>query len=246
MCTIRRKGTMFEKQINSAHLNETMTLKIYQPESFSPLYKYQICIMQDGDDYYQLGRAATLSDRLHANEAISNTILVGIQYHDKHDRRRKYHPDGEERTAYSKFLVHEAAPLLDDLFPTYHMGQSRALVGDSLSGTLAFMTALNYPHTFGKVIMQSPYINQTVIDAAQQAKNIHSIAIYHTIGTQETAVETTDGGISDFLTPNRKLQKLLEDKGADYIYHELDDSHHTWKYWQTDLPRAFTSIFDPI
>ncbi|SFD39345.1 Enterochelin esterase [Lentibacillus persicus] len=237
---------MFEKQLNSSYLNETMTLKIYQPESFSPLYKYQICIMQDGDDYYQLGRAATLSDRLHENATISNTILVGIQYQDKHDRRRKYHPDGEQRIAYSKFLVHEAAPLLDDLFPTYHMGQSRTLVGDSLAGTLALITALKYPHTFGKVIMQSPYVNDTVIEAVREAKNLHSIAIYHTIGTEETAVETTDGGVSDFLEPNRHLHKLLDNKGADYIYHELESGHHTWKYWQKDLTRAFTSIFDPI
>ncbi|QKY71568.1 esterase family protein [Lentibacillus sp. CBA3610] len=243
---MRRKGTMTEKQINSHYLNETLTLKIYQPESFSPLYKYQICIMQDGDDYYQLGRAATWSDRLHDNSDISNTILVGIHYRDKVDRRNKYHPDGDQRAAYSKFLVHEVVPFLDDLFPTYHMGQSRALAGDSLAGTLALMTALKYPNTFGKVIMQSPYVNQTVKEAVPEARGIHAIAIYHTIGSYETAVETTDGHTSDFLTPNRELSKLLHDKDMHYIYHELEDASHTWKYWQQDLGRAFISIFDPI
>ncbi|MFD1360139.1 alpha/beta hydrolase [Lentibacillus salinarum] len=243
---IGRKGTMTEKQINSRYLQETMTLKMYQPESFSPLYNYQFCIMQDGNDYYQLGRAATWSDQLHDNGDMSNTILVGIHYKDKFDRREKYHPDGRQRLAYSKFLAHEVAPFLDNVFPAYHMAQSRALAGDSLAGTQALMTALTYPHTFGKVIMQSPYVDESVQQAVNEAKAIHAITIYHTIGTDETAVETTDGGKKDFLTPNRELHDLLQNKNADYTYHELEDGRHTWQYWQHDLRHAFTSLFGPI
>lgn len=239
-----RKGKMTEETIESKYLNESMTLKIYQPETFSPLYKYNICIMQDGNDYYQMGRVATLSDKLHANHDISNTVFVGIHYQDKFDRRKKYHPDGEQQDVYIKFLVYEVVPLLDNKIPTYHMGQSRALIGDSLAGTLAFMTALQYPNTFGKVIMQSPYVDQTVIDAAKQASNIHAIDIYHTIGTAETAVETTDQQELDFVTPNRQLSQVLNDKGANYTYKELEGAIHTWKYWQKDLPNVLMSMFD--
>lgn len=237
---------MIDKQINSTYLNETMTLRIYQPETYSPLYKYQIGIMQDGDDYYQLGRAATWSDRLHENDEIANTILAGIHYRDKFDRRDKYHPNGSQRQAYSKFLAHEVVPFLDDLFPTYLMGRSRALIGDSLAGTLALMTALKYPNTFGKVIMQSPYVDQTVTKTVQDAKAIQPITIYHTIGTDETAVDTTDGSKKDFLKPNRELHQVLQKKNMDYTYHELQDGRHTWKYWQNDLSRAFTHIFSSI
>ncbi|MFC4559359.1 alpha/beta hydrolase [Virgibacillus kekensis] len=238
-----RKGTMIDKEIESKYLNETMTLKIYQPESFSDLYKYHICIMQDGNDYYQLGRAATLSDRLHDSKEIHNTVFVGIHYQDKYDRRKKYHPSGEQNGAYTKFLVNEVVPFLDDLLPTYHMGQSRALMGDSLAGTLALMTAMKYPHTFGKVIMQSPYVDDTVLDAVKEAKDIHSIDVYHTIGTYESAVDTTDGQTLDFVEPNRELHKLLDEKGSSYRYHELEDGEHTWKYWQKDLKRALVSTF---
>lgn len=238
-----RKGTMNEQEIDSKYLDEVITLKLYQPEAFSPLYKYHICIMQDGNDYYQLGRAATLSDRLHTNEEIENTVFVGIHYHDRYDRREKYHPNGEKQEAYIKFLVYEVVPLLDDLLPTYHMGHSRTLMGDSLAGTLAFMTALRYPHTFGNVIMQSPYVDDTVMDAVRTAKDIHSIDIYHTIGTDETEVVTTAGTKEDFLSPNRALNQLLEEKGVNYIYHELD-GEHTWKAWQKDLKRALISMFN--
>jgi enterochelin esterase-like enzyme len=235
---------MVEKEIKSSYLNETVILKMYQPEMFSPLYKYYICIMQDGNDYFQLGRAATLSDKLHENEDIDHTVFVGIHYKDRYDRKRKYHPDGEQNEAYMKFLVQEAVPLLDELIPSYYMGQSRVLIGDSLAGTLALMTAVKYPHTFSKVIMQSPYVDDKVLDAVENAKEIHGIDIYHTIGEKETAVDTTDDTGVDFLTPNRRLNELLQAKGVSYEYHELADGEHTWKYWQKDLPNAFASILN--
>lgn len=231
-----------EKEIDSHYLNETMILKIYKPESFSSLHKYNICIMQDGNDYYQLGRAATVSDTLHSKDEIFQTIFIGIHYQDKYDRRKKYHPNGEQQGAYSKFLTHEVVPFLDDTFPTPRLGPSRILMGDSLAGTLALMTSLRYPHTFGKVIMQSPYINDEVIKMVKSAKNLHLIDVYHTIGVDETEVVTTDGSIIDFVTPNRELNRLLLDKGIRYQYNELAPGQHTWKYWQKDLPRALVSM----
>jgi len=241
---IARKGKMIEEEIESKYLNETMTLKLYLPENFSSLYKYHICIMQDGNDYYQLGRVATVSDKLHTNEEIENTVFVGIHYLDRYDRKEKYHPSGEQQQAYIKFLVNEAVPLLDEIVPTYHMGQSRALVGDSLAGTLALMTAVKYPHTFSKVIMQSPYVDEDVLSTVKNAKNIHGIDIYHTIGENETAVDTTDGSEVDFVTPNRELHDLLQAKGVSYQYHELEAGEHTWKYWQKDLPHALTAMLN--
>lgn len=239
-----RKGTFIEKIIESKYLEEEMTIKIYQPESFSTLYKYNICIMQDGNDYFQMGRIATLSDRLHTSGEITNTVFAGIHYQDKFDRRKKYHPSGEQNAAYTKFLVNEVVPLLDEEIPTYHMGQSRVLMGDSLAGTLALMTALKYPNTFGKIIMQSPYVDKKVLDTVENAKDIHSIEMYHTIGIEESEVDTTDGKKADFVTPNRQLHELLESKGANVVYHELEDGKHTWKYWQNDMKRVLTTVFN--
>ncbi|MUK88042.1 esterase family protein [Ornithinibacillus sp. L9] len=238
-----RKGKMIEQEINSTYLQENMTLKTYQPESFSPLYKYHICIMQDGNDYFQLGRIATLSDRLHDDHEIENTIFVGIHYKDRHDRLKKYHPNGEQHEAYVKFLVHEVVPLLDDFLPTYHMGGSRALMGDSLAGTLALVVASKYPNTFGKVIMQSPLVDDKVLEIVDNAKDLQSVEIYHTIGTAETNVKTTVDPEVDFVTPNRKLKEVLDQKGATYYYKEIPDGDHTWKYWQKDMPEVLTTMF---
>lgn len=95
---------MQEEVIQSSFLNEQITLKIYLPVAYSSLYKYNLCIMQDGNDYYQLGRIASLSDDLHSENKIENTIFVGIHYKDKYDRRNKYHPSGEQQDAYIHFF----------------------------------------------------------------------------------------------------------------------------------------------
>lgn len=237
-----RKGKMAEQIIDSEYLQEEMLLKIYTPEGYSPFLQYKIGIMQDGDDYFQMGRIASVSDQLHEDGDIDQTIFIGIHYQDKYDRRKKYHPDGEQQQAYIQFLIHEVVPFLDENYATMQMEQSRILIGDSLAGTLALMAAVTYPHTFGKVIMQSPYIDQTVLQLVENAENLATLDIYHTIGKKETAVQTTDDSILDFLTPNRHLSEVLLNKSLNYEYKELTDAHHTWGYWQKDLPTALKFI----
>src|SRR5699024_8974330 len=212
---------MIDKEIKSSYLNETMTLRIYQPESFSSLYKYHVCIMQDGNDYYQIGRVATLSDRLHSDMGISNTIFVGIHYQDKFDRWKKYHSDGEQNIDYINFLVHEVVSFLYDMIQNYNIGQTRTLMGDSLASTLALLKAFKYPNTFGKVIMQSPYVNETVLKTIKQTDAIQPIDIYHTIGQDETAVSLSNGNTENFINPNRELKELLYNKNVTYNYHDI-------------------------
>ncbi|ASF38839.1 alpha/beta hydrolase [Halobacillus halophilus] len=237
-----RKGSMTEYTINSSYLDEEMTLKVYTPENFSPLYKYHFCIMQDGNDYFQLGRAATLSDELHGEGKIENTIFIGIHYRDKYDRQDKYHPDGKKQAEYVNFLIREVVPFLDEELPGYHMGSGRTLVGDSLAGTVSFMTAVKFPNVFGNVIMQSPYVDEHVFEVIKSSKDMSSLTIYHTIGDQEYDVETTEGARKNFLQPNRDLNNYLTGRPCSYTFHELEGDH-TWGTWQKDFKRALLTIF---
>ena len=47
----QKKGTIEEITFSSKALNEELTLMIYKPANFSPLYKYHLVIAQDGQDY---------------------------------------------------------------------------------------------------------------------------------------------------------------------------------------------------
>ncbi|MFK9095460.1 alpha/beta hydrolase [Bacillus salipaludis] len=236
------KGTIKELTFQSLELGEEMELLVYLPANFSPLYKYSLLIAQDGRDYFQLGRIGRLADEFLFEREIENIIIVGVPYKNVEDRRRKYHPNGDQNQQYIRFLAHELVPFLDKEFPTYHMGSTRALIGDSLGATISLMTALEYPHTFGKVLLQSPLVNEQVLKLVNDFQEAQLVEIYHVIGTQETEVKTTDGKTSDFLSPNRELSKLIAEKPFTYFYEEFN-GNHTWKHWQPDLKRALKMLF---
>src|SRR5699024_7412894 len=157
---------MYEKEIDSIHLHEKINLRIYEPEEIDSLYETNVCIVQDGNDYYNLGRLATVSDKLHESYDIVNTIFVGIHYKDRFERRERYHPQGEQHKAYESFLIKEVVTFLNDMIPLNPLGITYSLMGDSLAGTLAFTTALKYNDLFKNIIMQSPLVNDSVLTLA--------------------------------------------------------------------------------
>lgn len=231
-----RMGTMKTEDINSAYLQEEMQVKVYLPKEFNSIYAQEICYMQDGDDYFQMGRIATLSDRLHEEEVLVNTVFVGIHYVDRPDRLRKYHPKGKAFTAYQQFLIKEVMPFVEALLPLNPLGKTNSLIGDSLAGTFALATAVDYPALFPKVIMQSPLVDDAVFQRVDAADSISRLSIYHSIGLEETAVKTSLEEVVDFTRPNEKLAAILSEKGASYLFERIEKGNHTWKYWQEEMP----------
>lgn len=236
------KGTIQDITLFSESLQEEMQLLIYLPANFSPLYKYSVLIASDGKDYFQLGRISRIADELYEEEAIENLIIVGVPYKNVKDRRDKYHPDGSQHAAYIRFLAQELVPYIDEKYPTYQVGMGRSLIGDSLAATVSLMTALAYPNTFGKVIMHSPLVNEEVLDKVKKHEDVHAFSLYHVIGTEEKAVKTGDGLLTDFITPNRELHNLIKNKGFLTFYDELR-GEHTWKLWQPDIKRSLLQNF---
>lgn len=236
-----KRGTTTDHELFSTFLNEDVPFIVYTPADFSPFTAYSFLICQDGADYFQIGRLPRIAEELMQENEIEPVILIGVPYQNKADRRRKYHPDGDQNDSYIRFLGEELVPYLDKTFPGHNQKDSRALAGDSLAGTVSFMTALRYPDLFGRVLMHSPYVDSTVIAAAEQADEFP--ALYHQIGLQETDVLMTNGERADFLTPNRSLAALLQKKAAHYEYGEFDGTH-TWTYWQKDMQPALIKMFE--
>ena len=236
------QGTITDIEFYSEALQEKVELLIYIPANYSPFYKYSILIASDGKDYFQLGRISRVADEYLASEEIENLIIVGVPYKNVEDRRRKYLPNGDLHDAYLRFLAHELVPYIDEQYSTYRMGMSRALIGDSQAATVSLLAAIAYPNIFGKVIMQSPFVDDTILQKVHEVKDPHAFSIYHVVGSLEHEVVTMDKTIKDFLTPNRNLHQLLIDKGFTTFYEEFE-GQHTWKYWQKDLKRAIKQKF---
>ncbi|QCR31608.1 esterase family protein [Lysinibacillus sp. SGAir0095] len=236
------RGTIKEISFFSTSLNEEQELLIYVPANYTPLNKYNILIASDGKDYFQLGGITRLADQLLNDYEIENIIIVGIPYKSVGDRRKKYIPTGELHEAYLRFLAHELVPYLDEEFSTFQLGSTRGIIGDSMAATVSLIAALKYPTIFGKAILQSPFVDEHVLNIVEKSNNINAISIYHVIGKGEDQVLTTDKKIKDFLTPNRQLHTLLTTKGYKTFYEEFD-GNHTWKYWKPDLKRALVETF---
>lgn len=236
------KGTVKEVAFYSHALNEEFELLIYIPANYSPLYEYNILIASDGRDYFQLGGIPRLADQLIDDYIIENVIIIGVPYKNAADRRRKYIPTGDQFEAYMRFIAHELVPYLDEEFSTTQVGSGRALIGDSMAATISLLTALHYPNIFGKAILQSPYVDEHVLQAVRDAKNTDLLSTYHIIGLREKAVILKDNSVKDFLTPNRALHELIVEQRIETFYEEID-GNHTWKYWKPDLKRALIEIF---
>jgi len=236
------KGSIKDVVFYSESLKEEIELLIYIPANYTPLNKYNILLASDGKDYFQLGGISKLADELIDDYEIENIIIVGIPYKNVHDRKLKYIPTGEKHEAYLRFLAHELVPFLDREYSTLQMGSTRGLIGDSMAATVSLLAALKYPNIFSKAILQSPYVDEQVLEIVNNSKAQSQISIYHIIGKLENEVLTTDKLIKDFLTPNRQLHQLLTEKGYKIFYDEFE-GNHTWKYWKPDLRRALIKNF---
>ena len=201
-----KNGIINEIMFYSQELSEERRVLIYLPQNFSPLYKYSVFIASDGKDYLQFGRIPRVIEELLSKKEIENVIFVGIPYKSVKERHDLYHPSGEKTGAYIRFLAHELVPYIDSNYPTYQVGSGRALIGDSLAATVSLLAATKYPNIFGKVILQSPYVDETVIRSVELVDDPSTFTVYHIIGKEEDEVKTTTGEVKDFLSPNREVK----------------------------------------
>ncbi|EUJ32202.1 esterase [Listeria floridensis FSL S10-1187] len=232
------EGKMLEEKLFSKHLNEEMEVIIYLPPQYSPLYKYPLFIVQDGKDYIRFGKMPKLVDELTQTNEIQKSVFAFLPYKTVEDRRRKYHPDGDQNEAYIRFLADELVPFLENLFPSFQMAGSRFLMGDSLGASVSLKACLEYPYTFGNAILHSPFVNDDLLNMTQNAKP-GSLKLFHIVGDQENEVETTAHTVDNFLEPNQKLNQVVTEKGFEATF-QLFQGGHRWTYWQPFLKPSLT------
>lgn len=240
--SMARKGKVIEEIIHSNYLGSEQNLIIYTPEHYSPLYSYPVLFLQDGEDYFKLGKITSTVEKLIDEGLIGRCILVGIPVQDKQQRNRRYRADGEEYQAYLRFVGEELVSYIDTHYATHPIQGARALAGDSLGGSISLDIALAYPYTFHHVIAQSGAFYLETQNRIKQFKHSPSLlSLYLSVGTNEQAVTTSQGSL-DFLQLNQETKALLEASGFQVHYTE-NDGDHTWGQWQKDLYAALQFIW---
>lgn len=213
-------------------LDRDVTLSIYLPKDFTALFKYKVVFCFDGADFFAFGRIHRTYEKLRETNEVERAIFVGFHYEDVDKRRAEFHPQGARTPLTVKAMANEILPFIDKTFPTFKVGNGRVLLGDSLAGSAALITALSYPRVFSQVGLLSPQHDEAIQTLIERCQFKDQLSIWHAIGLEEGdfKLPTTDK-TADFLTPNRELNSIIKANGFTYHYLEFEGGHR-WKSWQ--------------
>ncbi|WP_195570678.1 alpha/beta hydrolase [Paenibacillus sp. 1001270B_150601_E10] len=234
--SIYLKRTVIKQDIACPLLpNGNRTVRVYLPPGYQEILSYPVVYCQDGEEFFNFGRIATIANKLIIDGDLDPFIIVGVDV-DKKNRTNEYSPDESGFESYSRSFLEDIVPEIEKLYPVRTDWTDIVLAGDSLAATVSMHIALKEPNKFRQIIsLSGAYYpaSQTIIAAEQDLSWLHAFMI---VGLQETSYET-DRGTFDFVDLNRKTRQLLEERGA-HVYYEEHDGNHVWGFWQQHLAHS--------
>ncbi|GEB33745.1 MULTISPECIES: alpha/beta hydrolase [Brevibacillus] len=236
------KRTIIKEEVPSVHVDTPRSVKVYLPPGYNELLSYPVVYCQDGNDFFTMGRIATIANQLILEEGIEPFLVVGVSV-DRSKRTSEYSPVGAKNAAYKRFFCEELLPYIEERYPVRRDKASRVLAGDSLGGTVSLHLALDHPELFSQVLALSGAFFQPTQAAIQNSGDLSWLRLWMVVGLDETAVETHIGTF-DFVQWNREAKTLLTDRNASLSYSEKP-GNHVWGLWQKELPDALRHFFPP-
>jgi len=234
------KRTIVKEEVPTALLDAPRSVKVYLPPGYNELLSYPVVYCQDGNDFFTMGRIATLTNQLILDEGMQPVIIVGVSV-DRSKRTSEYSAVGARNDAYKHFFAKELLPFIEQKYPVRQDGESRVLAGDSLGGTVSLHLALDYPELFPQVLSLSGAFFQPTIDRLEQEQDLSWLSLWMVVGLGERQVETHIGTF-DFVDWNQKTKAIAEQKSARIAYAE-QPGEHVWGFWQKVLPDGLRHFF---
>ncbi|OAB44552.1 alpha/beta hydrolase [Paenibacillus glacialis] len=235
------KRTIIKEEMDSKYLAETRNLRIYLPPGYNEILSYPVVYCQDGEEFFNFGRIATIANRLILDEGAEPFIIVGVEV-DTTVRTAEYAPFGSRFEAYVKCFAEEIIPYVQQKYPVRTETTETLIAGDSLGGSVSLHIALQYPHLFTRVLSLSGAYYEASQQLIASETDLSWLNIFMIVGLQENEF-TTDTGTYDFVQLNRDTKSLLEARGAE-VHYEEKDGHHLWGFWQKELPNALLYFFE--
>ncbi|OBZ18172.1 enterochelin esterase [Bacillus sp. FJAT-27264] len=234
------KRTIVKKTVWSESLQEERKLRIYLPPGYNEVLSYPVVYCQDGEEFFNFGRIATLAGQLILEEDVEPFIIVGVEV-DVKVRTQEYAPFGNRFEQYLSCFAEEIIPFIEHNYPVRRTPAERILAGDSLGGSVSLHLALAYPSIFNRILSLSGAFYPETREMIEDEEDLSWLTINMVVGLQETEYKT-DTGVYDFVDMNRKTKALLEERGATVSYREKDGVH-LWGFWQKELPESLLYFF---
>jgi enterochelin esterase-like enzyme len=234
------KRTIVKEEIPSTYLDAPRSVKIYLPPGYNELLSYPVVYCQDGNDFFTMGRIATIANQLILEEGMEPVIIVGVNV-ERSKRTSEYSAVGSRNSAYKRFFTEELLPWIEERYPVRRDASARVLAGDSLGGTVSLHLALDHPDLFPQVLSLSGAFFQPTLDRIADEESLSWLNLWMVVGLEETAVETHLGTFN-FVVWNRRARDLLHNKGARVDYREKP-GNHVWGLWQKELPDGLRHFF---
>ena len=223
--------------LQSAHLGEERTLKIYLPPGYAEHSdtRYPVVYCHDGLEFFTHGRIATICNKLVAEGRLNPLFIVGIEVR-KQTRNDDYGPDGARHNEYTEFVAKECIPFVEGRYRVSEDPTQRFMAGISLGAAASMSLHLRYPELFQRLLLFSGAFYETSRELVRREQSLRDLTAYMVVGRQETSVDTTAGPY-DFYRANQAMLDLLRERQANVTYKESDGTH-IWGFWQKEIPDA--------
>ncbi len=258
--------------LESKIYHSTRMLRVLVPANyFSPHNRrrsYPVLYMQDGQNLFD--DATSHSGEWHVDETVEHLVgafsippmfVVGIdnggekrssEYLPYPDARNSHDNVSDEKDVhgkeYARFVMTEVKPFIEKRYRISRGAMNTGIGGSSYGAVIALYTALQYPTTFGHLLLESPPLwvgdNQLLKDV-RKAKAVPR-KVYVAIGTNE---DSKDPQVSEEAVKLMKdLETDLRKKGLGSTRLKVvieEGGQHTEAEWSKRLPEAMLFLYGP-
>ncbi len=220
-------------RISSAQLGYDLQYRVYTPPGVEDLSNLPTLYLTDGQNYLRGGAMRRVLDQEIAAGRVKPLIAVFVDPRDpdylKNNRRNSQFFCNLN---YIKFYVGELVPHITSQYPVSYSAKDRAIMGLSFGGLNAACFGLIAPATFGNIGMQSPAIHPVPkLRWLYETEEVRPIRIFFSLGK-----------INDNTEVGRDFKRILEERGYEMLYKEVNASHD-WRNWKPLLDDALQYFF---
>lgn len=227
-----------DERITSALLGYDLQYRVYVPENADASDQLDVLYVTDGPGYIHEGRLPRVMDRLIGNGDIRPVVAVFVDTRDPDDlsvtRRNEQFLCSAD---YYEFYRTELIPRIEQDYPVGVGREYRGILGVSFGGTNAACFGLRGYETFALIGMHSP--------ANHPIKTL--LPAYEKMPLLPLRIFLSTGRPDDNTRANRKFRRVLEKKGYDLNYIEVDEGHDwdNWRPLMDDVLRWFYAVEQP-